>query len=105
MKQIAAVLLALLGAGIAAAQTAPAPAEAASAARRPEPAVQRTVIEDDNTRIDELRVRGQVRHIGVRSRTAGGGESRYEIVTPDGGKDLSQDRGATGHSVWRLFGF
>ena len=105
MKQLAALLLALLGTGMAGAQPAPAPDAAASAARTPEAAVQRTVIEDDNARIDELRVRGQVRHIGVRAKTGGGGESRYEIVTNDGGKDLSQDRGATGHSVWRLFGF
>jgi hypothetical protein len=104
MKQLAATLLALLGAGMAVAETAPAPAAAASAARSSEPAVQRTVIEDDNARIEELRVRGQVRRIAVRAKV-GGGTSQYEVLTNEASKDPSQDTGAVSRSVWRLFGF
>jgi hypothetical protein len=83
---------------------APAAAAAASAPTRPEPAVQRTVIEDDGVRIEELRVRGQNQRITVQSKTRGA--APYEIITPEGGRDLSQGRGgAAGHSVWHLFGF
>jgi hypothetical protein len=101
MKSLVTACLALFCAGLAAAQPAPAAAVAASAG---EPAVKRTVVEDDGVRVEELRVRGQTQSIVVRSK-AGGGAKPYEIVTVDGARDLSKDRGAAGHSVWRLFGF
>ena len=69
----------------------------------PEPVVQRLVAEDDNVRIEELRVRGQTRSITVRSKTPGA--RPYEIITADGARDLSQDRRATGQRVWHLFSF
>ena len=72
-----------------------------------EPKVQRTVIEDEGTRIEELRVRGQTQSIVVTSKQAGG--SRYEIITGDGSRDLtagpSSARGAVGQRVWRMFSF
>ncbi len=89
------------------AAVAPPPAAAASqpaAQGAGEPAVKRTVIEDDGVRIEELRVRGQNKQISVQSKAAGGG-SRYQILTGDDGRDLSQDRRATGQSVWHLFSF
>ena len=69
----------------------------------PEPAAQRLVAEDDQVRIEELRVRGQTRSLTVRSKTAG--VKPYEIITADGARDLSQDRRATGQRVWHLLSF
>jgi hypothetical protein len=94
----------------AAAQTSPAapaaepPAESPPTRRVPEPNVQRIVKEDDNVRIDELRVRGQTREIVVQHKAISG--SRYEIIPGDGGRDPStQDGRAAGQRVWRLFSF
>jgi hypothetical protein len=83
---------------------APAPPEAAPRAGRfPEAAVERLVSEDDNVRIEELRVRGQTKSITVHNKTAGG--SRYEIIPSDGGRDPSQDKRAAGQRVWQMFSF
>ena len=82
-----------------------APAQGPTGARSPEPAVQRTVLEDDNVRIEELTVRGQAQRITVQNKTGGNVTSRYEIITGDGGHDPSQDRRATGQRVWQLFSF
>ena len=80
------------------------PAEAAPAFRRsPEAAVERLVSEDDNVRIEELRVRGQTKSITVHNKMAGG--SRYEIIPSDGGRDPSQDKRAAGQRVWQMFSF
>ena len=68
-----------------------------------EPKVQHTVIEDDSVRIEELRVRGQVRRIVVRPKLAG--VPAYEIGTATDGRDLSQDRRSEGRSLWQLFSF
>ncbi len=110
MKRLAAALIAPLIALPCAVSAqspvsvAPAADSAASAPARREPAVQRTVVEDDGVRIEELRVRGQNRRITVQSKVLGA--APYEIVTPDGARDMSQARGgAAGHSVWHLFGF
>jgi hypothetical protein len=82
----------------------PTPPEAAPATRRfPEAAVERLVSEDDNVRIEELRVRGQTKSITVHNKTAGG--SRYEIIPSDGGRDPSQDKRAAGQRVWQMFSF
>jgi hypothetical protein len=81
------------------AQAAPAPAAAASAA----PASQRRVIEDDQVRIEETIVRGQVQSIAVHPKQAG--LRPYEIVVGRGGRDPSQDKSAAGQRVWSLFRF
>jgi hypothetical protein len=79
-------------------------AASAPAAARAEPAVQRTVVEDEGVRIDELRVRGQNRRIAVQSKALGA--APYEIVMPEAARDMSQAHGgAAGRSVWQLFGF
>ncbi|NUZ05413.1 hypothetical protein [Piscinibacter koreensis] len=84
------------------------PAEAAAAARPApgEPAVRQTVIEDDTTRIDELRVRGQLQRIVV---TTKGTKQSYEILTGDGSRDLgfaaNTSRGAAGRRVWNVLQF
>ena len=72
----------------------------------PEPNVQRTVVQDDGARIEELRVRGQVQRIVVKPKNA----AEYEVVAPAGGRDPSQNRanqqaGAGGQRVWNLFRF
>jgi len=72
----------------------------------PEPKVERTVVEDDGARIEELRVRGQVQRIVVKPKKA----AEYEVVAAPGGRDPSQNRagqqpGAGGQRVWNIFRF
>lgn len=70
-----------------------------------EPAVQRTVIEDDSVRIEELRVRGLSRSLVVKPKHA----AEYEVVPAPGGRDPSQGRngsqGAAGQRVWKIHKF
>jgi hypothetical protein len=91
LSTLAALLLPLL-----------APAQDAGP-RGGEPRVERTVTEDDGVRIEELRVRGQVQHIVVRSKVAGA--RPYEILPAGGGRDLSQDKRAIGQRVWSVLSF
>src|SRR5690349_12730632 len=67
-----------------------------------EPAVTRTVIEDESTRIEELRVRGTLQRVVVTPK--GTRAAPYEIITGDGSRDLSDgvntSRGAAGKRVW-----
>lgn len=114
-----APVLAALVLGLAAAATAasaadalPPPAAAASGAapevhdRGGDPAIRRSVIEDDQVRVEELRVRGQTERIVVSPKHAG---RPYEILTAPNGRDPggSADgrRGATGQRVWTVLGF
>ncbi|MDQ6679506.1 MAG: hypothetical protein M3Y67_00890 [Pseudomonadota bacterium] len=87
----------------------PAPAATPTgSARSGEPEVRHTVIEGEATTIDELRVRGVTQRIVVTTKGRGGG-SRYEIITGDGSRDLSDgantSRGAAGKRVWRVLNF
>lgn len=70
-----------------------------------EPKVQRSVIEDDSVRIEELRVRGLDTSLVVKPKHA----AEYEIVPTAGGRDPSQGRGgskgAAGQRVWNIFKF
>lgn len=79
---------------------------AATATAGTEPAVQRTVVEDESVRIDELRVRGQTTRMVVQPK---GGRPAYEIITADGWRDVSEGasstRGAAGKRVWNLMSF
>jgi len=99
----AALLAVFLASSVAAAQAADAAEE--TSAR--EPKVQRIVIEDDNVRIDELRVRGQTQRIIVAPKRGGAGP--YEIIPGDGSRDLSfganTSRGAAGQRVWNVLAF
>ncbi|WP_242477787.1 hypothetical protein [Rubrivivax gelatinosus] len=99
-----ALVLAALAAA-ASAQTALPPDAAASApaARTPEPAVQRQVSEDDNVRIEELKVRGQTQSITVRSKLPG--VKPYEIVPSSGARDPSQPGDPSGQRVWHMLTF
>lgn len=104
-----AALAALLAAASAAAwaqATAPTPAPAAATEPAPitgEPVVQRQVLEDDNVRIEELRVRGVNQRLVVRPKIDGVRE--YEILPGEPGRDSAQDRRSAGQRVWRLFSF
>lgn len=97
---IAAALL--LAAAPAVAQPA-APSSPASAAAPGEPLVQRSVLEDDQVRIEELRVRGLAQRIVVRPKM--GGAPIYEIVPPAPGRDATSARGSSGQRVWQLLSF
>lgn len=96
-------LLTALCAPCLAQQTATATATATAGT---EPAVQRTVVEDESVRIDELRVRGQTTRMVVQPK---GGRPAYEIITADGWRDVSEGasstRGAAGKRVWNLMSF
>ena len=103
-------------AGVSAPEPVAAPASAAAVAhaaprtdvdgREPiEPNVQHIVVEGENTRVEELRVRGQTQSVTVKNK----GAPSYEIVIGDGSRDMSSDggaqRGAAGQRVWRLLSF
>ena len=97
---LAAALLALASLPAAAQQDTPPPPATA------EPAVTRTVIEDDRARIEELRVRGQLQRVKV---TPKNGAKPYEILVGEGGGAVSDgkasSRGATGQRVWNILNF
>ena len=87
---------------------APPPASAPAAGQKAtiEPDVQHIVVEDDDTRIDELRVRGQTQRITVTPKSGG---ASYEVIPANGLRDLpdSADNrsGAAGKRVWRVLNF
>ena len=110
--------------GSASAQSAPAPATASAPAPAPaassvppgtaesgkpepgEPVVRLTIIDDDNVRIEELKVRGRSQRIVV---TPKNGSKPYEIITDNGSRDLSEGpngfNGAVGKRVWPVLSF
>ena len=61
------------------------------------------VIEDDNTRIEEVRSRGTVQRITVQSKVPG--VRPYEIQVAPPGRDPSQERGNAGQRTWSIFNF
>jgi hypothetical protein len=68
----------------------------------PEPAVVRTVTQDDQVRIEETRVRGAVQRIVVQQK--GGGS--YEITPPSATSDPSRSpTPRSGERRWRLLSF
>lgn len=82
-------------------------ADLSPAPRVPEPNVQRTVIEDDANRVEQLNVRGQPRSIVVT--TKGVLPGTYEIYLGDPSRDLGNSsgtpRGAIGQRMWRVLSF
>ena len=72
-----------------------------------EPAVRHTVIDDNGTRIDELRVRGQLKNVTVHPK---GKLPTYEVLTGSGASDLpeqgiNRSSGLEGKRVWSLLRF
>ena len=94
-------------AGFAFAQTAFAQAPATPAPRSDEPRVDHIVVEDQGSRIEELRVRGATQRITVQPKV--GTAKGYEIVVGDGSRDLGEgvntSRGAAGKRVWNVLSF
>jgi hypothetical protein len=68
-----------------------------------EPRVQHLVAEDDQVRIEELRVRGQTQRITVNPK--GEGARPYEIHTAPAGSDPSKGREGVGQSLWPVLTF
>ena len=71
-----------------------------------EPEVRQIIVtEDDSTRIEEVRVRGQTVKVTVQPKNA----PAYEIIVGDASHELSpgagSTRGAIGKSVWRVLDF
>lgn len=92
---LAPLLLVAVGAALAD-DTAPATPQQA-ARQAPEPQVLEQVTEDDNVRIEELRVRGQTRRLTVKPKIKG--LDGYEIAAPEPGRAPSEDPKA-GQRVW-----
>jgi hypothetical protein len=78
---------------------ATAAVRAEETARRtpPEPQVLQQVTEDENVRIEELRVRGQTKRLTVQPKIRGVGP--YEIAPPEPGRAPADDPKA-GQRVW-----
>ena len=75
--------------------------------RAGEPAVQRTVIEDKLSKVEELRVRGQLQKVTVDNK---GRAPNYEVLTHDGARDIADGGivglgGAAGKRVWNVLRF
>lgn len=82
-----------------------APSEVAPAgASLPEPKVERHVSEDDQVRVEEVRVRGESQRIVVKLKGSAGRE--YDIVPSTGASDPSQRlKAPAGSALWRVFSF
>jgi len=85
----------------AAVAASPAPANLPSTAANA--ASDKRVIEDEQVRIEETRLRGQTQYVKVQSKLPG--VRAYEVIMPPPGKDPSQDKGAAGKRTWSLFAF
>src|SRR6185437_959779 len=89
-----------------ASQPAPMEADAVDAKAVKEPYVKETVIDGKTTRIEELRVRGQLKKVTVLSK---GSAPTYEIITDAGSRDLlpgpTNSLGASGQRVWNVLHF
>jgi hypothetical protein len=85
-----------------------APSRADDAPTRPEPRVQKTVIDEGGTRIEELNERGAVRRIKVQPRSSSGLPG-YEVLPGDAASSTAEGpanaRGAAGKRVWSLLSF
>jgi Protein of unknown function (DUF2782) len=105
MKYTLALALLCLGAPCLAQTALPPPA--APATERGEPNVKYTVIEDRGSKIDELRVRGQVQHVVVTPKV--GLTRPYEIIVSRSGRDPVDGTGgansALGKRVWNVLDF
>jgi len=75
----------------------------------PEPKVERTVAEDDQVRIEELKVRGETKKVTVKNKNSKAPD--YEIVVNDAGRESAGGTGTglpksgSGTRVWRILNF
>jgi hypothetical protein len=67
-----------------------------------EPQVQRIVVQDDQVRVEEERVRGVTRKLVVKPKDA----AAYEVAPTNAARDPSQPtRGNEGRRAWNVFKF
>ena len=75
----------------------------------PEPKVERTVAEDDQVRIEELKVRGEAKKVTVKHKLTRAPD--YEIVVNDAGRESAGGTGTgmaksgSGSRVWNVLKF
>lgn len=75
----------------------------------PEPKVERSVAEDDQVRIEELKVRGETKKVTVRNKKTKAPD--YEILVNDAGRESAGGTGTglpksgSGTRVWRVLNF
>ena len=75
----------------------------------PEPKVEQTVSEDDQVRIEELKVRGEAKKVTVKNKKTKAPD--YEIVVNDAGRESAGGTGnglsksGSGARVWRVLNF
>ncbi|MCY4746648.1 hypothetical protein NYO99_16850 [Pelomonas sp. UHG3] len=75
----------------------------------PEPKVERNVAEDDQVRIEELKVRGETKKVTVKNKLTKAPE--YEIVVNDAGRESAGGTGTglpksgSGTRVWKVLKF
>ena len=75
----------------------------------PEPKVERNVAEDDQVRIEELKVRGETKKVTVKHKTAKAPD--YEILVNDAGRESAGGTGTgmpksgSGTRVWQVLKF
>lgn len=85
----------------------PAASAALTRADPAEPDVQRTHVEDQGSRIDELRVRGQTQRVVVTPKAPG--SKPYEIIMGNAGRAVPDGTGgansAVGKRVWNVLSF
>ncbi len=84
---------------------APAPAEPADKAGRPEPRVETIRHEDTGSRIDELRVGGETKSITVKPK---GDAPAYEVGPESNNRNpaaADRERGAGGSGGWKIKSF
>ena len=90
--------LSAIGCGLLLATTGLAQAQSGA-----EPRVEHRVAEDDQVRIEQLNVRGQVQQVTVHNKK--GSAPDYQIVLPRAGREGARERDAAGQRVWRLISF
>jgi hypothetical protein len=93
MKMLSSASLTWLLVATAAVRAEQAPAQPT----RPEPQVLHQITEDEQIRIEELRVRGQTKRLTVQPKIRGVGA--YEITPPEPGRAPADDPKA-GQRVW-----
>lgn len=75
----------------------------------PEPKVEKTVAEDDQVRIEELKVRGETKKVTVKNKNSKAPD--YEIIVNDAGRESAGGTGTglpksgSGTRVWRILNF
>ncbi len=75
----------------------------------PEPKVEKTVAEDDQVRIEELKVRGEAKKVTVKNKKTKAPD--YEIVVNDAGRESAGGTGTglpksgSGTRVWKVLKF